>query len=155
MAEGHAPLAINGWTLLAHPLFIKQRQALIDRVEKLKSKKPDSYATSNAAKRLAAIDKLIFEIIPQDPTRNDYRQGDTLGNNRKHWFRAKFFQQYRLFFRYRVKEKIIVYVWVNDDKTLRAYNSKMDAYAVFKKMLNQDCPPDDWETLMRECENDF
>ncbi|MBW2709593.1 MAG: type II toxin-antitoxin system YhaV family toxin [Deltaproteobacteria bacterium] len=27
----------------------------------------------------------------------------TLGNNHKHWFCAKFFQQYRLFFRYHLE----------------------------------------------------
>jgi hydrogenase maturation protease len=53
----------------------------------------------NATKGLAAIAKLAFEVIPGDPTRNDYRQGTTLGDNYKHWFRAKFFQQYRLLFR--------------------------------------------------------
>lgn len=36
---------------------------------------------------------------------------------RRHWFRAKFFQQYRLFFRYHRAQRIIVYAWVNDEQT--------------------------------------
>lgn len=36
-----------------------------------------------------------------------------------HWFRAKFFQQYRRFFRYHQASKIIVYAWVNIEATLR------------------------------------
>lgn len=48
-----------------------------------------------------------------------------------HWFRAKFFQQYRLFFCYHQASKIIVYAWVNIEATLRAYDSKTDAYQVF------------------------
>ena len=44
-----------------------------------------------------------------NPTRADYRQGNTLGDEHRHWFRAKFFQQYRLFFRYHQQSKIIVY----------------------------------------------
>src|SRR3989339_940217 len=155
MAERDAPLVINGWTLLAHPLFIAQRDALIDEVEALKAKKPRTYATSNAAKRLAAIDSLIFDIIPQDPTRDEYRLGGTLGKERKHWFRAKFFQQYRLFFRYRREDKIILYAWVNDEKTLRAYGKKSDAYAIFKKMLEHDNPPDDWNALIEACPGAF
>lgn len=151
MAKAIEPLARNGWTLLAHPLFIAQRDALIAKVRDIKSKRPDDYSSSNAAKRLAAIDKLIFDIIPKDPTRDEYRQGNTLGKERKHWFRAKFFQQYRLFFRFRQKEKIILYAWVNDEKTLRAYDSKTDAYAVFKKMIARNAPPDDWEVLIRQC----
>jgi len=151
MADADAPLVIDGWAILAHPLFIAQRDALIGKVRELKQKNPRTFASSNAAKRLAAIDTLAFERIPQDPTRPEYRQGDTLGKERKHWFRAKFFQQYRLFFRYRRKERIIVYAWVNDEKTLRVYNSKTDAYATFKKMLDRDNPPDDWNALVRAC----
>ena len=104
----------------------------------------------NATKRLAAIVKLAFDIIPQDPTLPDYRQGKTLGIEYKHWFRAKFFQQYRLFFRYHLEEKIIVFAWVNDNKTKRAYNSKRDAYKVFEKMLNNGNPPHSWDDLMKQ-----
>ena len=99
---------------------------------------------------MAAITKLIFEKIPQDPTLPEYRQGATLGDEHKHWFRAKFFQQYRLFFRYHLNSKIIVYAWVNDSDTKRAYHNKSDAYATFKKMLQKNCPPNDWEKLLKE-----
>lgn len=146
-----APFVVNGWTVFAHPLFLDQVDALLDEVEKAKAKNPDSYKQKNAAKRLAAIAKLAFEIIPQDPERAEYRQGDTLGEDKKHWMRAKFFQQYRLFFRFRKTEKIILYAWVNDESTLRAYDSKTDAYAVFKKMLEKKRPPDDWAKLKAEC----
>src|SRR3546814_14173576 len=66
--------------------------------------------------------------------------------------RAKFFQQYRLFFRFRKSERIIVLAWVNDAETLRAYGSRTDAYAVFNKMLDGDNPPDDWAALKAACE---
>jgi hypothetical protein len=36
-------------------------------------------------------------LITPDPGRIDYRQANALGEEHKHWFRAKFFQQYRLF----------------------------------------------------------
>jgi toxin YhaV len=145
-----APLVVNSWTILAHPQFLDQLEALVSKVEALKSKDPANYKQKNATKRLAAISRLAFEVIPQDPERDEYRQGDTLGDDKKHWMRAKFFQQYRLFFRYRKAEKLIVYAWVNDENTLRAYDSKTDAYAVFKKMLGKDQPPDNWETLKSE-----
>ena len=77
-----------------------------------------------------------------------YRQGATLGDDRKHWFRAKFFQQYRLFFRFHQTSKIIVYAWVNDEDTKRAYDSNTDAYLVFKKMLDRGYPPDEWDELL-------
>ena len=127
-----------------HPLFELQLNALIQKVEALKTKHPDSYTTKNDTKRLAAIEALVFDIIPQDPARSEYRQGA----QHKHWFRAKFFQQYRLFFRYHQASKIIVYAWVNDENTLRAYDSKTDAYQVFARMLQSGNPPDDWEGLI-------
>ena len=89
-------------------------------------------------------------MIPQDPSLPDYRQGDTLGNNHKHWFRAKFFQQYRLFFRFDSASKIVVFVWVNDEKNKRAYSSKTGAYRIFEKMLNGGHPPDGWDQLLEE-----
>jgi len=82
----------------------------------------------NASKRLAAITKLAFDVIPQDPVRPEYRQGNSLGDDRKHWFRAKFFQPYRLFFRYHALSKVIVFAWVNDKDTKRSLKNSDDAY---------------------------
>ncbi len=146
-------LVIHGWTLLAHPLFLAQLEKLIQQVTALQKKDPAGYLQKNAAKRLAAIAKLAFDIIPQDPTKPEYRQGITLGEDYKHWFRAKFFQQYRLFFRYHTPGRVIVLAWVNDDATLRAYESHDDAYRVFKKMLGNGHPPDDWDQLCQESQS--
>ena len=143
-----APLLIHGWAVFAHPLFLAQLEILTQQVEALKQKDPRSYAKKNAAKRLAAITKLAFDVIPQDPTKLEYRQGRTLGDDHKHWFRAKFFQQYRLFFRYHAPSKVIVLAWVNDEGSLRAYDSSDDAYRVFRKMLESGHPPNDWGQLL-------
>ena len=104
----------------------------------------------NAYKRLTVINTLSREVIPQDPTRPEYRQGASLGNAHKHWLRAKFLQQYRLFFRYHAASRIIVLAWVNDEDTKRAYESSDDAYRVFRKMLASGYPPDDWHELLAE-----
>ncbi|WP_425542142.1 type II toxin-antitoxin system YhaV family toxin [Bowmanella denitrificans] len=141
-------MVVNGWMLFIHPLFAEQYQMLKAKVAALKAKDPHGYTKKNDSKRLAAIYKLAYEVIPQDPTLADYRQGKTLGDNNKHWFRAKFFQQYRLFFRYHLESKIIVYAWVNDDGNKRAYDSKTDAYKVFAKMLKSGNPPEDWDALL-------
>lgn len=143
-------LTVNGWAIFAHPLFLAQIEALTQQVEALKQKYPSDYTQKNASKRLAAIIKLAFEVIPQDPTRPEYRQGNTLGSDHKHWFSAKFFQQYRLFFRYHLPSKMIVLAWVNDQGTKRAYESSDDAYRVFSKMLESGHPPGDWNQLLGE-----
>jgi toxin YhaV len=123
---------------------------LASEVERLRKKDPKGYTKKNATKRLAAIQKLVFDVIPQDPTRAEYRQGSALGEEYRHWFRAKFFQQYRLFFRYHAQSRIILYVGVNDDETRRAYDSSSDAYHVFRKMLESGRPPDGWEDLISD-----
>ena len=143
-------MVINGWTIFAHPLFLAQLDDLIVQVEEFRQNDPIGYSRRNASKRLAAIAKLAFEVVPQDPTRPEYCQGNTLGAERKHWLRAKFFQQYRLFFRYHAASKVIVFAWVNDEDSKRAYDSNDDAYRVFRKMLERGRPPDDWSELLTE-----
>lgn len=149
-----APLVIHGWTIFAHPLFLAQVEALVQQVEAFKQKDSVGYMKKNASKRLAAIIKLAFDVIPQDPTRPEYRQGNTLGDEHKHWLRAKFFQQYRLFFRYHLPGKMIVFAWGNDEGSKRAYESGDDAYRVFRKMLVNGHPPDDWELLLAEARSE-
>lgn len=144
------PMVVHGWTVYAHPLFLQQVEALAQQVEALKRKDPSGYIKKNATKRLAAIHKLAFDVIAQDPTRAEYRLGHTLGDEHKHWFRAKFFQQYRLFFRFHAPSKVLVLVWVNDEDTQRAYERSDDAYRVFQKMLASGVPPDDWAQLLAQ-----
>jgi len=146
----NAPLVIHGWTVFAHPMMLDQLDKLLTEVALHRQKDPIGYIKKNAAKRLAAIARLAFEIIPADPTRPEYRQGSALGGEHRHWFRAKFFQQYRLFFRYHAASKVIIFAWVNDDETKRAYESEDDAYRIFRKMLESGNPPDDWDKLLLE-----
>lgn len=147
------PLVVKGWSIYAHPVFLDQLDALIEEVEARKARDPDGWRKKNCTKRLAAILQLVRDRIPSDPGAPDFRQGNTLGSNRKHWFRAKFFQQYRLFYRFNSEAKIIVLAWVNDEKTRRAYSSRTDAYLTFKAMLENGNPPDSFDTLLREAEN--
>lgn len=152
-ARGPAvPLVVHGWTVFAHPMFLAQLDDLTRQVELLREKDPVGYGRKNASKRLAAITQLAFDVIPQDPTRPEYRQGGALGAAHTHWFRAKFFQQYRLFFRYHAASKIIVFAWVNDEDSKRAYESSNDAYRVFRKMLDSGHPPDDWSQLLAQAQ---
>ncbi|WP_304525749.1 type II toxin-antitoxin system YhaV family toxin [Halomonas sp. I5-271120] len=143
------PLEINGWTIYAHPLFLEQVDALTNKVKRLQEKDPLGYRSKPATKRLAAVVKLTKSDIPQDPAGSQYRQGNTLGSRHTHWCRAKFYQQYRLFFRYDLANKILIYAWVNDESTKRAYGSKQDAYTTFSKMLENGHPPDSWSDLWR------
>jgi toxin YhaV len=143
-------LVINGWSIYAHPKFLDALEALVELVDRLRTKAPQSYKQKRPTKLLAAILQLAFDVIPNDPSRPEFRQGSTLGDHYKHWFRAKFFQQYRLFFRYHREARVIIYAWVNDEDTKRAYESSDDAYRTFRRMLDSGNPPDNWETLLSQ-----
>ncbi len=143
-------LVVDGWTIFAHPLLLDQLERLTAAVESVRSKDPDGYDRHANAKLLAVLRTLIFETVPADPTRPEYRQGSTLGEGRKHWFRVKFGQgRFRLFFRYDSRSKVLVFAWVNDASTLRTYGAKTDAYHVFRGMLDKGNPPDDWAALLK------
>ncbi len=147
-------LTSSGWQIFAHPLFLDQLQRLVGAVEEERKKNPVAFQSSPNAKVLVAIRDLVFVKVPADPTLPEYRQGNTLGVERRHWFRAKFGnQRFRLFFRFSSKSKVIVFAWVNDQETLRTYGSKTDAYAVFRSMLAKGHPPDDWAALFHAAES--
>lgn len=138
----------RGWLLLAHPHFEDQWSTLSNEVVRLASKRPDSYRSHPKTKRLATVEKLVFEVIPSDPANALWLQGNTLGRENRSWRRAKFGQQYRLFFRFDSAAKIIVYGWMNDEHSLRARKSKKDAYSVFATMLQSGNPPSSWDELL-------
>lgn len=62
---------------------------------------------------------------------------------------AYLLQQFRLFFRYDTQSRIIIYGWVNDESTKRAYGSRTDAYRIFQKRLTAGDPPTDWNDLIK------
>ncbi len=145
-------LMVNGWRIGFHAELLLQLEKLISAVEQERRQRPDRPPRSQPAQILAALRQLMFVDVPQEPGRNIYRHGGTLGKHRKHWFRAKFGNgRYRLFFRYRLSDRVLIFAWVNDQETLRTYGSSTDAYAVFARMLEKDDPPDDWDALLKAC----
>ena len=138
----------SGWLLLAHPHFEDQWSILSNEVVRLASKSPETYRSHPTTKRLATLEKLLFEVIPADPSNRLWLQGNTLGSDNRSWRRAKFGERFRLFFRFDSASKIIVYGWMNDDRTLRARHSKNDAYSVFRSMLESGNPPSRWDELV-------
>jgi toxin YhaV len=141
-------MVVNGWKLYVHPLFHDQLIHLVEQVEALAKKNPAAYKEQAATKLLATINRLIREIIPRDPNAPKFRQGNTLGKDNRHWLRAKFQERYRLFYRFATKEKVIIYAWLNDEKTLRKAGSKQAPTAFFE-MLEAGDPPDSIADLLQ------
>lgn len=112
-------MVVNGWTLLFHDALLGQIEKLSQALERARKADPKNFSANANVKLLAALAKLMLETIPADPARPEFRQGNTLGMEYRHWFRAKFLGRFRLFFRYDSRAKLIVYAWVNDERTLR------------------------------------
>jgi toxin YhaV len=134
---------------LCHPCFIVQLERLVNAVEEDRRRYPADWRRRDNAKLLAVILDFVLERVPADPADKMFRQGSALGDDRKHWFRAKFGNgRYRLFFRFDSRAKIIIYAWVNDERSLRTYGSRTDAYKVFREMLDKGHPPGSWDRLL-------
>lgn len=145
----------HGWTLLFHDCLVGQLQKLKAAAERAEAADPSGFAANANVKLFRALSRLIFETVPCDPAREEYRQGNTMGAAYRHWRRAKIGRRFRLFFRYDSKAKIIVFAWINDEHTLRSSGSQSDPYAMFQKMLDRGKPPDDWAALLAASQGDL
>ena len=138
----------QGWNLLFHDGLIEQLQKLQAAAQKAQTQDPQGFESNANVKLFNALAQLMLETVPSDPSRDEYRQGNTMGPAFRHWRRAKLGRRFRLFFRFDSKTRIIIFAWVNDENTLRSSGSKTDPYAVFQKMLQRGNPPDDWAALV-------
>ena len=145
----------HGWTLLFHACLIEQLQKLDAAVVRAKAQDPNGFESNANVKLFNALAELIFETVPSDPNRDEYRQGNTMGPAFRHWRRAKIGRRFRLFFRFDSKTKIVIFAWVNDENTLRSSGAKTDPYVAFQKMLKSGHPPDDWDALLAAGKSDW
>jgi toxin YhaV len=141
--------------VLFHDCLVEQLGRLRLAAERAKDHDPQGYTANANYKLFRALSVLILETVPMDPGKDEFRQGNTMGPQWRHWRRAKIGQRFRLFFRYDSTTKIIVFAWVNDTQTLRAKGSKNDPYKVFKRMLLRGNPPDSWDELVAASTSDF
>ena len=145
----------HGWTLLFHDCLINQLRRLHQAVQRAQRNDPAGFASNANVKLFHAVSRQMLEVVPQDPSRDEYRQDGTLGARHRHWRRARIGRRFRLFFRYDARAKVIVYAWINDRATMRASGSRTDPYTVFARMLARGNPPDGWASLMAVSRKDW
>jgi len=137
-------MVVNGWQLFYFKLFKAALDELEQAVAKLAKQNPTEYKSHPKTRLLASVYKAITQTVPAAPDHSDFRLGKTLGAEHTNWRRVKrgMPDRYRLFFRFASKPvKLIVYVWFNDEDTLRKTGSKTDVYEVFKRMLSRGQVP--------------
>lgn len=117
----------HGWNLLFHACLTEQLQKLEAAASRAKAQDPAGFESNANVKLFDALATLILEVVPGDPNRDEYRQGNTMGPAFRHWRRAKIGRRFRLFFRFDSKTKIIIFAWVNDEHTLRSSGANLAA----------------------------
>jgi toxin YhaV len=145
----------NGWTLLFHECIIGQLRNLSAAADRAQRQDPQGFTGNANVKLFRTLSHLMLEIVPLDPNRDEYRQGNTMGPAFRHWRRAKIGRRFRLFFRFDSKSRIIIFAWINDETTLRQAGSATDPYSVFQKMLERGNPPNDWRDLLAAANSDW
>lgn len=141
----------NGWSLYYHRVFKAALDDLEAVVTQLSANDPASYKTHPKTRLLASVYKSITQLVPSNPDSPDFRLGKTLGAENAHWRRVKkgMPDRYRLFFRFASSpEKVIVYVWFNDEDTLRKAGSRTDVYETFRRMLGRGRVPSSIDELL-------
>jgi toxin YhaV len=138
------PTLAKGWSLYYFRIFQAALDELEATVTQLAREKPNTYKTHPKTKLLASVYKAIADTVPSNPAAPEFRLGKTLGAHNTHWRRVKkgLPERYRLFFRFASSPtKVIVYVWFNDEDSLRKAGAKTDVYETFQSMLARGVVP--------------
>ena len=146
-------MEIGGWRLYYHRIFAAALDELEARVAALAKKDPSGYRSHSRTRLLASLHKAITQTVPANPEHPDFRLGKALGGGYANWRRVNSGMpgRYRLFFRFASRPvKTIVFVWFNDEDTLRKAGSKTDVYEAFRRMLARGEVPDGVDTLLME-----
>ena len=150
------PMIANGWGLYYFRAFKAALDELEAAVTRLALDDPRGYKTHAKAKLLALVYKAITEVVPVNPDAAEYRLGKTFGADNIKWRRVKkgMPDRFRLFFRFASNPvKVIVYVWFNDEDTLRKAGAKTDVYETFKRMLASGVVPRNIRALLSESDH--
>ena len=138
------PTLAKGWRLYYFRIFQAALDELEATVTQLAREKPNTYKTHPKTKLRASVYKAITDTVPSNPAAPEFRLGKTLGAHNTHWRRVKkgLPERYRLFFRFASSPtKVIVYVWFNDEDSLRKAGAKTDVYETFQSMLARGVVP--------------
>ncbi len=129
------PLVVEGWTLLYHPVFGDRYRALRDEARRLKRALPEGeFVEHPLVKLVAAVHRLITVVVPADSNAPEFRLRGDLARFR----RAKGHglpPRYRLFWVFSEQARTIIFLYLNDEATLRKAGAKTDPYAIFRQLV--------------------
>lgn len=123
------------YLLRYHEFYYQRIAQLKEQVKSLRNRLRDEEFKQHEIVKLAfRIRRADQEIIPQDPDRPEYRLS---GDMRKYRRYKQGLQRYRLFFCFSNQPKMILYLYLNDEKYLRKAGAKTDPYEEFKNQVRR------------------
>ena len=127
---------MSNYLLKAHDFYYRRIRELTDQVRELREKLSfEEFSQHPVVKLAQRVRKADRDIIPQDPDRPEYRLKAELKKFRRY---KQGLKRYRLFFCFANHPKIILYLYLNDEKHLRKDSNKNDPYEMFKKFIKQE-----------------
>ena len=146
------PLEVNGWTLLYHPLFGERYDALRAEVRRLKRRlRPEQFRQHPTVKLTAAVHRLVTQTVPTDPNAPEFWLKGDLARFRRakgHGLPPRF----RLFWVFSQTTRTVIFLYLNDDVTLRKEGASTDPYHVFTGLVARGTIGDDYEANRRAWE---
>lgn len=147
------PLVINGWRICYHPaVFGCLYSELRAEVRRLKRELPEAAFREHPKVGLgASIHRMVNEIVPANPDAREFRLSGELSAFR----RAKgkgLPPRYRLFWVFSSRAKTIIFLYFNDENTLRKEGGDSDPYVVFRRLLRSGLIGEDFEGNLRAWE---
>jgi toxin YhaV len=125
----------NNYLLKQHSIYADRVAELTRNVKKLKARlSPVDFSRHPFVKFAWRVRKAERELIPENPDHPDYQLKGNLKRFRRF---KKGIKRYRVFFCFSQSPKIILYLYLNNDKTLRKEGDKNDPYLLFKKYVDK------------------
>lgn len=144
----------NGWEIWFSDIFDARWRQTREQVKHLKTTlNTADFNAHPEVKLFAALVKIVHGLVPSDPQASQFLLGNTLGTQHRSWRRVKgngLPGRMRLFFKFSVSRKVIVFAWQSDARTLRKQGDASDVYTVFRRMLRAGNPPDSIDDLLKK-----
>ena len=125
----------SNYLLKMHDFYAERVCILKTHIKKLKKTlSPEDFQQHEDVKFAARLRKATQEIIPEDPNKPEYVLSGELRKFRRY---KQGLKRYRLFFAFSKEPAIILYLYINDEQTLRKEGSKNDPYQIFSNYVKK------------------
>lgn len=140
---------INGWLVLYGPEFARTYERLRAEVRKLKNElPPDVYPRHATVKLFAHVRRFVRDIAPANPNATDFMlEGDLARFRRGKGYGIP--DRYRIIWVFSSTRRVIIFLYLNDESTLRKAGAATDPYEVFRHLLRQGRIDADFEANYR------